>query len=526
MQHIKSCLSPDSTVILHPIFIGVYPAFSLAASNISQMPLYGAFRSGFILLALSACLFFLMRLFVHNPHQSALLASFLILIYFSYGNLVILFVMKGWLQSSLGRPDILFVTLIGIAILGFWAIFRFKKASASLTKIFNFTSLIILFFPSFHIAGFLLQNQEVHPVTNPFAVIQPAHFRNEDLPDIYYIILDGYARADVLRDIYDYDNSEFIDFLKDEGFYVAENSHSNYMQTALSVSSSFNTEYLDFIPKQLGSEAQTRYPLIHLIETSGVRKFLTANGYQTTAFQTGYDPTNLYDAQHFIKSEEVNNFEELLLNVSFGSVFIPTVSQDTRRASIQNIFHQLQAVPNSDTPSFVFAHIVSPHPPFLFGPNGEPRDIGSWYQDGSYYPGGPEEYVEKYRDQLHYISQLTEQTIHAILSKPGKKPIIILQSDHGPGAYLDWDSADRSCIRERLSILNAYYFPGRDTSLLYDSITPVNSFRVVFDTYFRTQLDLVEDKSYYSGWNSPYRFLDVSDRLDDCPVLRNGVLAN
>ena len=58
---------------------------------------------------------------------------------------------------------------------------------------------------------------------------------SQTLPTVYYIILDGYARQDVLQEKYQIDNTPFIDFLKQKGFYVAEQATSNYKSTALSL---------------------------------------------------------------------------------------------------------------------------------------------------------------------------------------------------------------------------------------------------------------------------------------------------
>ena len=46
-------------------------------------------------------------------------------------------------------------------------------------------------------------------------------------------------------------------------------------------------------------------------------------------------------------------------------------------------------------------------------------------------------------------------------------------------------------------ILNAYYLPGYDGDL-YATISPVNSFRLVFNSYFGGEYDMLEDVSYYS----------------------------
>ena len=91
---------------------------------------------------------------------------------------------------------------------------------------------------------------------------------------------------------------------------------------------------------------------------------------------------------------------------------------------------------------------------------------------------------------------------------------MILQSDHGPGLRLDMESREKTDLRERMSILNAYYFPGRNYQGLYPEITPVNSFRVVLNTFFGAGLELLPDRNYYSTWSEPHRFVDVTGSVD------------
>ncbi len=522
LSSFQRVFAPDTTFVVHPFFISLYPVVSFAASNISQMPVRGSFQSGAILLIASIILFVLAQFLLRNPYQSGVLVTFILLVYFSYGNALMISGTIGEYLHFLIKPGVLLAVFLCVAILGIWGIFRYLRASATLTKVLNFTSIVLLLLPSFRIAYFFQQYKNVYLASKDFQQLsmpQPGSFRVADLPDIYYIILDGYAREDVLADLYDYDNSSFIDFLRQEGFYVADSASSNYMQTALSISSSLNYEYLDFIPDQFGEKVQTRYPLVHLIDANRARAFLEANGYRTTAFETGYELTNLYDVDHFVKENGAHYLDALILNVLFRSEYIPSVSEASRRDAIRGIFKNLANIPSSGSPNFVFAHVVSPHPPFLFGPNGESLHSFSGMEDGERFPGGPASYIPKYRDQLGYITALVKQSIQAILSKPGKKPVIILQADHGPGAYLQSESADKSCIRERLSIMNAYYLPDGDTSMLYGSITPVNTFRIVFNQYFGTELALLEDHSYFSSWGSPYQFTDVSEEKGICPAL-------
>ena len=64
-----------------------------------------------------------------------------------------------------------------------------------------------------------------------------------------------------------------------------------------------------------------------------------------------------------------------------------------------------------------------------------------------------------------------------------------------------------------MTILNAYHLPGMDTQAISNSISPVNTFKVVFNEYFGTQYDLLPNESYYSSTRQPYRFIHVPDEV-------------
>ena len=178
-------------------------------------------------------------------------------------------------------------------------------------------------------------------------------------------------------------------------------------------------------------------------------------------------------------------------------------------------------MPAKKEPFFVFAHIVAPHPPFIFNKDGsfqsalanEDFSIG----DGSEFTKSNPEKIGSYRtryiEQLVFINQKILQTVDGILKQSIRPTVIILQGDHGPGSELDWKDAQKSNFKERLSILNAYYFSDQKYDQLYQSISPVNSFKVVFNKYFQSDYKLDPDKSYFSLWDKPYKFIDATDRL-------------
>ena len=119
------------------------------------------------------------------------------------------------------------------------------------------------------------------------------------------------------------------------------------------------------------------------------------------------------------------------------------------------------------------------------------------------------EYVDGYRAHLNFLNKRITATLDTILAASERPPVIIIQGDHGPGSRLDFTSVEGTDLKERFGILNACYFPEGADEHLYDSISPVNTFRLVLNRYFGTQLQLLEDRSYFTPDQDPYRFIPV-----------------
>ena len=120
------------------------------------------------------------------------------------------------------------------------------------------------------------------------------------MPDVYYIILDTYTRADVLLNQYNFDNSQFIDELRNMDFYVADCSRSNYSDTLKSLTSALNMNYLPKLWEELSAIGLGPGDIGVLLKQSLVRKQLEAIGYKTVAFDTGYDWSRLSDADIYL----------------------------------------------------------------------------------------------------------------------------------------------------------------------------------------------------------------------------------
>ncbi len=145
-----------------------------------------------------------------------------------------------------------------------------------------------------------------------------------------------------------------------------------------------------------------------------------------------------------------------------------------------------------------------------------PRHQHYFLNDGTVYMihyGDPASYVKGYHDQVAYLVKGVRKAIDGILANSPEPPIILLQSDHGSGLGLFPFSLERTDLPERMSILSAYYFPGGKRQGLHDEITPVNSFRVLFNNYFEANLPTLPDESYFSSWVEPQKFSRVTDKV-------------
>ncbi|MEA2012674.1 MAG: hypothetical protein U9O87_06270 [Verrucomicrobiota bacterium] len=172
-----------------------------------------------------------------------------------------------------------------------------------------------------------------------------------------------------------------------------------------------------------------------------------------------------------------------------------------------------------ESPKFVFVHIEIPHPPFVFGPEGESVQLESRFNDhdGNWLVSRGrltvEQYHKHYRDQIIFLNNRMKRVINGILDKSRRPPVMLILGDHGPRSRLVWESAEMTDVKECLTMLNAYYLPEGGAKLLYPGISPVNSFRVVFNHYFGANLELLPDRSYFSTAKYLYKFYDVTDRI-------------
>jgi hypothetical protein len=336
-------------------------------------------------------------------------------------------------------------------------------------------------------------------------------------PDIYYIIADAYAREDAIREYYGYDNSEFIAWLESRGFYVARESWSNYATTFLSLASSLNMRLLndeaaEILSRRHGASDDDRTPFYRLVQRAELPERLQQKGYryaQTLTHWGGTDRSGSADIRYKFAPFLGDEFTGTLANMTLLGAFAPTLDQLHRFV--------IDAVPRMveiEGPTFGFVHLLLPHNPYVFDRDGAvvasyPLTISMKLQEDGW------RLREPYVEQLRYTNTVLKRMIDDILARSRVPPIIILQGDHGTSlTAFDGDrKAGLPQPRERHAILNAYLVPPAMRERLYPGITPVNTFRLLLSTQFGDDLPPQPDRSYFSGYGSPYELRDVTAEL-------------
>jgi len=440
--------------------------------------------------------------------RAAVLVFILIFLFFTYGHISLYLKRIDIDGFILGRHRQMLPLWLGVGALAAWWTIRKLRNPQNLTPVLNFVSIFLLIYPSFQIISYSVKRAETEKAALQAAQAKGATLPLGYAPDIYYIILDAYGRADVLQEMFGYDNTPFLQALESKGFYVAKCSQSNYGQTMLSLTSSLNFDYLDSLTNSLTANTDTRAPLRALGQYNKVRKFLASQGYNIVSFATNFPVSEWKDANYFLSPPPhgLSDFEIILAQTSLWRAPMDMVDEPPERISAEWYRRRTlfalgaleKTVPDIRSPKFVFAHLVIPHHPFVFGPHGEELN--------SIETGVPkfDEYKVKYPDQVTYINKRILALVDLILKTSAKPPIIMIQGDHGPAPF--------DVIPRRMKNLSTYYFPD-NTEGLYPTITPVNTFRVILNKYFGQHYPMLEDRSLYSAYDVPYNYEEVPN---DC----------
>ncbi len=501
----------------HLAFATALPFLQVAAMNAHRLRLDNVVRSAAPVLAGVLLLWGLLRWLVRPARRADLIATTLVFSFLSYG----------YFATS---PDFLYAWLGGTALAV--AVLALVSPSWNVAAALNVFFLLLVLSPVVTLVSLPHWSTRARATRLALEHVrdfpEPPAGAAQEVRDVYYVILDRYARGDQLREVYGFDNEPFLTALEARGFFVARESYSNYQRTAHSLASSLNAAYLDFLSEVPWQGGYDWVPLFRLLEDARVPRFFRRRGYAFHFFGTWWEPTRrnaLADRNHNWKA-----IPELLGTIQRNSLLgdaglAPAGGLfDRRRHQYERIHRQfaaLRALSTEPGPKLVVAHLLVPHPPFMLDRDGSFLDVAAVRSRGR---------RASYLAQVEFANSEILAWLDGLLARPGPRPVVIVQSDEGPwpARYageeirtlggdvqsVDWRTVAPSALREKMGILNALHFPDRPGLSLRPGLSPVNTFRIVLREYFGLELDDLPDRHFaFADDRHLYSFLPVDARL-------------
>ena len=509
--------------VLHPWFAAAFPILFLYAQNRNEVGPGELVLPLLIALGATALLVAGLNLLLHDLLRAGLLTTVVLLLFFSYGHLWDVFSGRAIGSAYIDKHIFLLVPYAAISF-AFIALARSVRSSLKeITTILNAVALVLVAFPTYAIAtsgvGSSGRERDCPP-----RLPQPSRRPTGAQRDIYYLVFDRYAPQETLERRFGYDNTPFVSYLKGKGFYVPEQAYANYPRTAHSLASSLNADFLACVSKDVGVSEGSLRPVYSTLQDHQVGRFLQAAGYRY--FHIGswapFTATSSIADANFVY-EASQGFGNLLYSTTLALPFgeMLGISDDERLSNAKRSrfqFRTLLELGPRPGPTFVFAHILLPHEPYLFTKDGRFMSRTEEYQRSL---------ALNYSEQLQFTNDQIRAVVERLTSGPPEThPIIVLQSDEGPhplrfdreGDDFDWTTASNDELADTLHIFSALYLPGVKRPGLYPTFSPVNTFRKIFDLYLGADLPLLADRTFvYRDEQHPYDFIDVTDRVHRAP---------
>lgn len=483
----------------HPILFALFPICHLYFSNLEKLHAFAFLRPACVLIAVVTTLVLALSVGTRNTAKAAAVSSILILaFYVCWGA----FMRNGVyaLSETIGihARYVFAVYALGILFLTAW-LWRTKRRLDGLNRFALIVATILVILSPLSAFHTLLRpsSKAAHLRLSTSLIPEKLSVAPIDqLPDVYFIVLDGYGRADILREIYGFDNQPFLEAMKARGFFIADRAHQNYWTTLHCIPACLNMDYFEnFGPPP---QAYSHQELVALYRDNQVHKLFRQLGYELVGTETGFSPTEPRDEFSSILRFQAfgltpTPFESYLFEYTPFPRILRYMGIDFAQSAWYNrvvyILDNLHvpSAKHTDKPVYVQAHIMSPHDPFIFNADGSRCEpILAFSLDGKegIYPPF-DEVRELYTRQIQGLNLHVEKAIDQILNSSDRPVIIALVSDHGPGMT---GRAD-----ERLSSLLMLRLPGTSPSELSRDMNLVELFPVIFDKGLGVKLPWPQD---------------------------------
>ena len=466
--------------VIHPILIALFPVFLVYSQNIHLILIQGIIFPILIILGITIAIWASIRLVLKNTRKSALLTSLYVFLFFSYGIIFKILESNVTEEYFILIHALLLITYTSLVVFITYYVVKTRRKLNNITSTTNVVSITLLSLVFFNIIAYNFENFSSFDDETYESIILGNNLNS--LPDIYYIVLDEYAPLRTLDTFYNYDNSNFVKFLQERGFYVAKNSHSNYAETFLAMASTLNMKYVNYLSDTVGKESLDQRIPYQMISNNLVMKNLKSVGYEIYNFDSGWWGTrslqiadaNLCSKNQNMDFHTLHALKQISIFRAFDTFIKDPSSEIFHQERRDRIFCQFDDITKikqeTEKPVFVFMHVMAPHDPYVFGPDGEEVDYKYTFGPTGIAYLDPNEEKTAYLNQLIYLTKTLRGVIENLQENSENQPIIIIQSDTGPSTKFGETMNEMHKV-DRMSIFNAYYFPNGKYDLLSDDVT-------------------------------------------------------
>jgi hypothetical protein len=513
-----------------PLFawlVAVFPIASIAARNPGQAEgVWVAAVLGVAVIAATA-LGIGYRLVSGSWHRAGLAVLATVLVFYAYGPAGGL--VEAYLLDIPDGTDVGFFAEHASSILSaVWVVLLTGAVAASLRisedlarraagPLNTIASLLV----GFAVVQALAAPPSVAPDSAQSVAARPAPAAVGESPDIYVIMLDGYARGDVLSTLYGFDNSEFLGELNDLGFTVVNGGNANYVWTHLSLSSSLNMNYLpEVLEGPILAGSRSRAQTYDAIRDNAAARFLRHRGYEFVQLQSSWGGTRTNPHADVFLPCSTSVFTNEFVRAVVEASWLRAIDEGESLAQCHlTNFETLAGLGSRAGPKFVFAHFVLPHHPYLFDSSGTVLSDATIANQFDFQARLWEDKAS-YVAQLGFVNRAVVAAIAKILETSALPPVVLIHSDHGPN-LVNGLSADEQ-LRVRFANFAAVHAPGVEGRLIPDGETPVNYFRRIFNEYFDAGLPILESRQFASEYRTPYKLSDVTSVAETTRISLEG----
>lgn len=485
--------------VYHPFLFGLFPIVSMLSTNVGEaLPRECLLPAGAVV-CVAVLAWLVLRPVLPCPHKRGVVLSLLWIPFYAFGAMVDAFRARTGFHELAG-PLYLALAAIAIGAVCAYPLVRLRRSAVnfqSMSRVLNVVAVLAVCIPS-GLTGIRImqQRQYVPPHAAPAEAVVSPQVNAGAYPDIFYVILDAYTRADYMRCVFDFDNEPFLAALRSRGFYVADRSRSNYTSTQMSLASSLNLNYVDdALVREACTDWDAAVPaLAAQVWRNAALDFLKQRGYEFVTFASGMCASEIPGADRYFTppTRQMTEFQQRFVDRTPFRMLLNRLPHRPRPHRALFVLDGLERIARAGKPMFVFAHIMAPHLPHRFD------------ADGRTLTGTPP-YEAGYRGEVAFLNKRLIEIVDAVLARH-PNTVFIFQGDHGPWSnwrsdysrYVPpWQGSWEDFVRDRSAILNAYYFPNRSyDKWLYPEITPVNTFRMLFDACMNAKFERLEDVSY------------------------------